>query len=67
MSTGIYFRTQREGKFQPVLLEHLTAQERSELLGRYNQDALLTCIESLCQEIQELNPEQKYTPKQGRL
>lgn len=45
---GIYFRVERNGRFESVELENLTEKERNNALKDFGKDALLKTIGLLC-------------------
>jgi len=51
--TGAYFFAVRDGERQPVEIEFLTEEERKNKLGEKSPAYLLSCIELLCQSLQE--------------
>jgi len=51
--TGAYFFAVRDGKREPVELEFLTKEERLHKLSEQPAEFLLSCIELLCQSLQE--------------
>lgn len=53
MSTGAYFRAQREGKWTNVLIEDLTTEERANLLKSKEPEFLISCIELLSQTLKD--------------
>ena len=51
--TGVFFRVNRNGKFINVELEHLTNQERSEILS---SEKLLDALNVACDKLAEIEP-----------
>ncbi len=46
--TGIYFRAERNGKWENVELEDLTPEERHMYLDNFSNESLLKTIDLLC-------------------
>ena len=51
--TGAYFRVKRHGKYESIELEHLTPDERANLLKDRGTDYLLSCIDILSDKVRE--------------
>lgn len=49
--TGVPFRVQRGGGWEPVEIEHLTPDERRLLLEPASKEKLLSLVEILCAAI----------------
>jgi len=49
--TGIYFRVQRNGKWQSLDLAELTTAEAKSVLGTFDKDALIRTILRLLKEV----------------
>lgn len=52
--TGAYLRVKRDGKWQAVEVEHLTASERQEAFKDRSPEELIRWIEMLCTVIREI-------------
>lgn len=50
---GIYFRVQRDGKWQNICLSDMTNEER-EMLKKKSPEFLVGCIDHLCELLQEI-------------
>lgn len=53
--TGIYFRVERNGKWENIELENLTSEERKLSLERFDREALIRTINILCEYFNELS------------
>lgn len=51
--TGAYFRVKRNGKFEIIEIEHLTDEERSNLMKDRDPEFVLSCLNLTCKKIQE--------------
>lgn len=49
--TGIFFRTDRDGKWQPIELEHLTPEERRTVMRYRDAEFLHSCIDALAAQV----------------
>lgn len=56
MSTGIFFRAERNGKFQPVELEELNPQERAAAMAKFDRDGLLRTIDIIIDDKIDFDP-----------
>ena len=51
--TGIYFRVERNGKWESIELENLELEERKMVLESFDKDALIRTINILCEYLKE--------------
>lgn len=59
--TGAYLMAERDGKRQPVEVEHLTDEERKEKLGDRDTDDILRWLDLVCKTLADV--ENKYFEK----
>lgn len=53
MSTGAFFRAERDGKWGSVEIEYLTSEERTQMLRHHRADELLLLVDVLCDQLAE--------------
>lgn len=54
---GIYYRVQRNGKWQSVCLSDLTEEERRPFLESLDKNGLIGCVDHLCDCLKEVGDE----------
>lgn len=57
MNSGIYYRIERDGKWQSVDLVEMTNEERAKLLHGFNKPYLILVIAKLLQIFREIEVE----------